>query len=48
MIPWAEYHLYSQMAAALHCILWWHIRPEGDFQPFLMPVDEKTWRAIIH
>ena len=22
--------------------------PNGDFQPLLQPVDEETWRAIIH
>lgn len=48
MVPYAEWLYWSALAASLHAILWWHVFPSGDFQPYLMPVDDAVWRLITH
>ena len=47
MIPFDEWLFYSSIATALHCILYWHVYPSGDFIPFLQPVDDRTWRQLV-
>ena len=48
MVPWPEYIYYSAIATALHAIIWWHLFPDGNFQPYLMPVSDEVWAAIVH
>ena len=48
MVPYAEWLFYAGLATALHCIIWWQLFPSGDYQPLLMPVNERTWRELVH
>jgi hypothetical protein len=42
MIPWTDYRYWSAMAEALDCLLFWHVFPNGDFQPYMMPWPAKA------
>jgi hypothetical protein len=44
----SDWFYFSVMAQTLCCLLFWHYHRDGDYQPILMPLDEKTWRAIQH
>ena len=48
MVPYSEWLYYSAIATALHAIVFWHVHPDGDFQPYLFPVPEHVWRLIVH
>ena len=47
MVPYRDWLFYSELAASIHAILFWHVWQDGSFQPLLMPVDEETWRQIV-
>ena len=38
MVRWVDWMYYDALARALDCIIFWHFREDGDYQPFLMPV----------
>lgn len=47
MVPYRDWLFYRTLALELHAILWWHVYPSGDFQPYLMPVSDEVWRQIV-
>jgi hypothetical protein len=38
MVPWLDYMFYTALAEAFDCVVWWHIFPDGDYRPYLMPL----------
>lgn len=46
VVMYSDYVFYTALALELRAIVFWHVYASGDYQPFLLPVDDATWRQI--
>ena len=48
MVPVDDWIFYNTLALTCHAIVFWHVHPDGDYQPYLFPVPAHVWRLIVH
>jgi hypothetical protein len=47
MVPYADYLFITELAHAVHAIVFWHVWEDGTYIPLMLPVDEETWRMVV-